>query len=151
MIVQVDNFSGADRAFTPRQPARSARIVIPDIADARADGPADHVVGGVGRQKPALSCGSSANLRPSRNCPDLLVHHGGRNIWIEVICPEPVGIPMEWLQSKLDEVITLPHEAILLRWTAAIKEKAEGFAVMRDQLMPSKKTGRPADSGSSEA
>jgi 4-hydroxyphenylacetate 3-monooxygenase len=25
----------ADRAFTPRQPARSARIVIPDIADAR--------------------------------------------------------------------------------------------------------------------
>jgi hypothetical protein len=32
---------------------------------------------------------------------------------------------MEWLQSKLDEVITLPHEAILLRWTAAIKEKAE--------------------------
>jgi hypothetical protein len=65
------------------------------------------------------------DLRPSRNGPDLLIHHGGRNIWIEVICPEPVGIPMEWLQSKLGEVITLPHEAILLRWTAAIKEKAE--------------------------
>ena len=43
------------------------------------------------------------DLRPSRNGPDLLIHHGGRNIWIEVICPEPVGIPMEWLQSKLDE------------------------------------------------
>jgi hypothetical protein len=65
------------------------------------------------------------DLRPSRNGPDLLLQHERRKIWIEVICPEPAGVPTEWLQSKLGEVITLPHEAILLRWTAAIKEKAE--------------------------
>lgn len=35
------------------------------------------------------------------------------------MCPEPVGIPGDWLQGLF------PHEAILLRWTAAIKEKAE--------------------------
>jgi hypothetical protein len=64
------------------------------------------------------------NLCPSRGGPDLLVQHEGRNIWIEVICPEPAGLPMEWLESKLGEAV-LPHEAILLRWTAAIKEKAE--------------------------
>ena len=65
------------------------------------------------------------DLCPSRNGPDLLLQREGRNIWIEVICPEPAGVPTEWLQSKLGEVISLPHEAILLRWTAAIKEKAE--------------------------
>jgi hypothetical protein len=65
------------------------------------------------------------DLRPSRGGPDLLIDREGRNIWIEVICPEPAGIPVDWLQSRLGEVTTLPHEAILLRWTAAIKEKGE--------------------------
>jgi hypothetical protein len=54
-------------------------------------------------------------LCPSRGGPDFLIQHEGRKIWIEVICPEPAGIPTEWLQSKLDKATTLPHEAILLR------------------------------------
>lgn len=62
--------------------------------------------------------------------PDFLIEHQGRRIWIEVICPEPKGIPDQWLNMPLDTstVIDLPHEAILLRWTAAIKEKFEKLA-----------------------
>jgi hypothetical protein len=71
------------------------------------------------------------DLRPSRNGPDLLLQHEGRNIWIEVICPEPAEVPTEWLQSKLSEVITLPHEAILLRWTAAIKKRPRSYSAMQ--------------------
>jgi type I restriction enzyme S subunit len=66
-------------------------------------------------------------LQPSRDGPDFLVLHDGRKIWIEVICPEPTGIPQEWIERSTGEVrvVTFPHEAVLLRWTAAIKEKAE--------------------------
>jgi hypothetical protein len=39
MIVQVDKFSGADRAFTPRRPARSGSNRYSCIADALADRP----------------------------------------------------------------------------------------------------------------
>lgn len=56
--------------------------------------------------------------------PDFLVSHEDRNIWVEVICPEPRGIPANW--STLNEGATdFPHESLLLRWTAAIKEKSE--------------------------
>lgn len=57
--------------------------------------------------------------------PDILLEHEGRRIWIEVICPEPTGLPAEWTNADRDQVRSLPHEAILLRWTAAIKQKAE--------------------------
>lgn len=66
------------------------------------------------------------DIQPSRDGrPDLLVKHEGRNIWIEVICPEPAGIPEDWLRHDPNRRVSLPHEAILLRWTSAIKEKAE--------------------------
>lgn len=68
------------------------------------------------------------NPMPSRGGgPDFLLTETGQNIWIEVICPEPVGVPSEWLIPELGEVrvVTFPHEQILLRWTSAIKEKAE--------------------------
>ncbi len=65
------------------------------------------------------------DVHPSSSGPDFLLKHDSRNIWIEVICPEPNGIPLDWLQSQVNKVHTFPHEAILLRWTAAIKEKAE--------------------------
>ena len=57
--------------------------------------------------------------------PDFLVIENGRRIWIEVICPEPTGIPSEWMEPKMGTAISFPHEQILLRWTSAIKEKAE--------------------------
>jgi hypothetical protein len=80
------------------------------------------------------------NIRSSKDGPDILIQHGDRNVWIEVICPKAERVPEEWLQPRFGdkgnvEVRSLPHEAILLRWTAAIKEKAE------------KLLGRPAEKG----
>ena len=65
------------------------------------------------------------DVRPSRDGPDFLVVHEGRKLWVEVICPEPVCVPENWLRHEVNRCVTFPHEAILLRWTAAIKEKAE--------------------------
>ena len=60
--------------------------------------------------------------------PDFLLIEKGRKIWIEVICPEPLGVPSDWLTSnptRVTKVVGFPHEKIILRWTSAIKEKAE--------------------------
>jgi hypothetical protein len=66
------------------------------------------------------------NPAPSRGVgPDLLLIENGHKIWIEVICPEPIGVPPDWLNLKLGKAVNFPHEQILLRWTSAIKEKAE--------------------------
>lgn len=65
------------------------------------------------------------DVRRSRDGPDLLVVDKDRKVWIEVICPEPGDIPSTWLNAPQNAAYTFPHEAILLRWTAAIKEKAE--------------------------
>ncbi|MCD4735705.1 MAG: hypothetical protein K8R53_06645 [Bacteroidales bacterium] len=66
---------------------------------------------------------------PERNTtddegPDFLIEDRNLKVWIEVICPEPRGIPENWL-SLGKGVTNFPHVDILLRWTAAIKEKAE--------------------------
>jgi len=57
--------------------------------------------------------------------PDFQVIDNGRKIWIEVICPEPTGVPADWLTVQYDKAVNFPHEQIILRWTSAIKEKAE--------------------------
>lgn len=57
--------------------------------------------------------------------PDFCVEHEGRRIWIEVITPTPANVPEAWLAPPGGAVRDFPHEAILLRWTAAVKEKAE--------------------------
>lgn len=66
-------------------------------------------------------------LVPSHNGPDFLIEKSGHRIWIEVICPEGAGLPAEWLAgpTKVPKVFSVPHDAILLRWTSAIKEKSE--------------------------
>jgi type I restriction enzyme S subunit len=64
-------------------------------------------------------------LTPAHEGPDFRIPYQDRNIWIEVICPRPEGIPPEWLMGYSGKAISMPHEAMLLRWTAAIKEKAE--------------------------
>ncbi|MGE3348560.1 MAG: hypothetical protein AB7I35_14120 [Ramlibacter sp.] len=55
--------------------------------------------------------------------PDFLVLDGSRLVWIEVVCPEPVDVPQQWLNPQ-EGVIHFPHEQILLRWTSAIAAKA---------------------------
>lgn len=68
-----------------------------------------------------------AGLDPSHRepGPDFLLEHAGTRIWVEVITPAPNGLPEEWLNPKLHEAYHVPATSILLRWTAAIKEKAE--------------------------
>lgn len=56
--------------------------------------------------------------------PDFLIMAGEKRVWIEVICPEPRGVPGNWINLS-EDVTDFPHESILLRWTAAIKEKSE--------------------------
>jgi type I restriction enzyme S subunit len=67
----------------------------------------------------------SLTLQPSRNGPDILIQNQGRKFWVEVICPEPKGLPDQWVTWQTGVVVKKPHEEILLRWTAAIKEKSE--------------------------
>lgn len=57
--------------------------------------------------------------------PDFLLQVGQKRVWVEVICPAPTGVPADWLDIQIGQVTSMPHEAILLRWTAAIKEKTD--------------------------
>ncbi len=68
-----------------------------------------------------------AGLQPTHKepGPDFRLEHGGKTIWIEVITPLPMGIPIEWLEHQPGNVVSFPADAVLLRWTAAIKEKME--------------------------
>lgn len=54
--------------------------------------------------------------------PDFKFDCDGRTVWVEAVSPEPKGLPESWLQGT-ENVIPFPHNEILLRWTAAIKEK----------------------------
>ncbi len=64
--------------------------------------------------------------------PDFHVIDNGRKIWIEVICPEPKGVPSDWLAIQYEKAVSFPHEEILLRWTSAIKEKWEKLIGNKD-------------------
>lgn len=74
------------------------------------------------------------NISSADEGPDFRINHSGQTIWVEAICPSPSGLPDEWLrESRPGEVLvrSVPHENMVLRWTAALKEKKE------------KLTGRP--------
>ena len=76
----------------------------------------------------ALTCDvldAGLTIAPTRSGPDLCIEHKGRRIWVEFICPEPVGIPSNWLTHESGASPDFPHEPMLLRWTSAIKEKSE--------------------------
>lgn len=76
--------------------------------------------------------------------PDFHVTINGTPIYVEAITPEPIGLPPEWLapvRSGQTHVSTFPHVSMLLRWTAAIKEKRNCIAKYRrngrvDQSVP---------------
>jgi len=76
----------------------------------------------------ALTCDvldAGLTIAPARSGPDLCIEHIGRKIWVEFICPEPVGIPSEWLDHESGVRPEFPYQQMLLRWTSAIKEKSE--------------------------
>jgi type I restriction enzyme S subunit len=58
--------------------------------------------------------------------PDFRFKHLGRVIWVEAVSPEPRGLPLDWMEPPVPnggKVGTVPHKEIVLRWTAAFKEK----------------------------
>jgi type I restriction enzyme S subunit len=60
--------------------------------------------------------------------PDFGIVHDRQTIWVEAITPSPEGIPQDWLDPpKRGEfkTRTKPHEQMLLRWTAALKDKRD--------------------------
>ncbi len=67
----------------------------------------------------------SKGLTPTCNShgPDFLIEKDGRKIWIEVVTPEPKGLPEDWTNGAMGKAIETPNKEILLRWTNAIDEK----------------------------
>jgi hypothetical protein len=64
--------------------------------------------------------------KSGQNGPDYQLRFGRLTIWVEAIVPKPTGIPAEWLETPVRgnrRARSKPSEAILLRWTAALKEK----------------------------
>lgn len=61
-------------------------------------------------------------LSGHREGPDLCATKDGRAVWCELITPEPRDFPPEWFETG-QGAWTVPYEKMLLRWTAAIKEK----------------------------
>jgi len=60
--------------------------------------------------------------------PDFRIKYKETTIWLEAICPSPVGLPEQWLNLPSSGEVcvgSVPHEAMLLRWTSALKEKKE--------------------------
>ncbi|MCO4317334.1 hypothetical protein M8997_009085 [Phyllobacterium sp. 21LDTY02-6] len=69
--------------------------------------------------------------------PDFKSKLDGLTIWIEATCPSPAGIPEQWINpSEGFHTGSVPHEAMLLRWTSALKDKKEKLtgSVRFDQL-----------------
>jgi type I restriction enzyme S subunit len=68
--------------------------------------------------------------------PDFKIDLSGQTIWVEAICPAPTGLPDDWLratQAGEIRVRSVPHEEMLLRWTAALKEKKEKLTGKRER------------------
>jgi hypothetical protein len=67
--------------------------------------------------------------------PDFRFVQKGLTVWVEAISPEPKGLPAHWMEGpKANEVKVgdFPHNEILLRWTAAFKEKWEKLGKYRE-------------------
>lgn len=71
-------------------------------------------------------------LSSSDRGPDFLAEKQGEKVWIELITPEPKGIPEDYLTFSEGEAWALPHQEILLRWTSAIDEKTRKLLGGRD-------------------
>lgn len=73
--------------------------------------------------------------------PDFKFEVGTKVVWCEAICPSPKGLPAEWLAPAVmgnTVIMEVPAEAVLLRWTAAVKEKWEKLEGCH---RPNRKTG----------
>jgi hypothetical protein len=71
-----------------------------------------------------------------RSCdpgPDFEIPAGNASIWVEATVPSPVDLPSNWIEVPSREfgARNVPHEGMLLRWTAALKEKMHKLEAYR--------------------
>jgi hypothetical protein len=58
--------------------------------------------------------------------PDFCFSHNQKKIWIEATSLNPgQNFPSGWLDAAEGQALSMPHEAMLLRWTNALKAKKE--------------------------
>lgn len=60
--------------------------------------------------------------------PDFCMECNGKTIWVEAVTPSPNDIPPNYLEPPKPgevRVCTMPHEQMLLRWTAVLKDKRD--------------------------
>lgn len=82
-----------------------------------------------------IACGLSVTSAPEGE-PDFRFVHNGVVVWVEAVSPLPgPDLPMSWLKhdpaQRISEAFTVPHEAMLLRWTTAFDAKAKQGAKYR--------------------
>jgi type I restriction enzyme S subunit len=71
---------------------------------------------------------TEATLTRKKKGPDFLFQKNNINIWIEVTCPRPMGLPPEWTNIELrpnNIAYSSPLDQILLRWTNSIDAKSK--------------------------
>ena len=67
--------------------------------------------------------------------PDFELPAGDVSIWIEATVPSPENLPSDWIEVPSAEfgVRSIPHDGMLLRWTAALKAKKEKLRGYREK------------------
>ncbi|MGE3701813.1 MAG: hypothetical protein AB7G08_23945 [Hyphomicrobiaceae bacterium] len=75
----------------------------------------------------SLNLGVSGTVgKGGQRGPDFRIEYQGKAIWIEAVTPAPTGLPAEWLAPPARgeiRVRSMPHEAMLLRWTSVLRDK----------------------------
>lgn len=72
-------------------------------------------------------------LNPSSSAmgPDFRLEYEGKVVWVEAVCPDPEGIPAEYLRDSQPGdppvVRSVPVDEILLRWTSGLYDKKRKF------------------------
>lgn len=61
--------------------------------------------------------------KSGQNGPDFGLIRENNTIWTEAVVPRPEGIPSDWLSPPRGSVQESPDKEIVLRYTAALKEK----------------------------
>lgn len=83
-----------------------------------------------------IACGLEVTSAPEGE-PDFRFVYNGVVVWVEAVSPLPgPDLPQSWLKhdpaQRISEVQTVPHEAILLRWTTAFSAKAKQVVKYRE-------------------
>jgi hypothetical protein len=72
---------------------------------------------------------------------------------VEAVSPEPKGVPDDWMEHPKPgefKVGDVPHTEVLLRWTAALKEKWDKLNIYREKAIVGENDAYVIDGGNDE-